>query len=215
MLREADLRALGDLARQHDLWIVSDEVYEELVFPGARFLSPFDRADLAGRVIVTSSISKSHAAPGFRSGWTVGPAEFVQRLLPLVEAMLFGNQPFIADMTALAISQPSTVAPGMAERFARRARLVRERLDGVQGLAVPMPEAGMFALLDVRALGLSGSGFATALLDETGVAVMPGDSFGAGLAGWVRISLTQADAVIDEACTRILTFAKAHDGTAA
>ncbi len=215
VLREADLRALGDLARQHDLWIVSDEVYEELVFPGARFLSPFDRADLAGRVIVTSSISKSHAAPGFRSGWTVGPAEFVQRLLPLVEAMLFGNQPFIADMTALAISQPSTVAPGMAERFARRARLVRARLDGVQGLAVPMPEAGMFALLDVRALGLSGSSFATALLDETGVAVMPGDSFGAGLAGWVRISLTQADAVIDEACTRILTFAKAHDGTAA
>ena len=215
VLRDADLHAMGDLARQHDLWIVSDEVYEQLVFPGAVFRSPFDRADMAGRVVVTSSISKSHAAPGFRSGWAVGPAEFVQRLLPLAEAMLFGNQPFIADMTALAISQPSPVAPGMAERFARRAGLVRARLDGILGLAVPMPEAGMFAVVDVRALGQSGSCFAKALLTETGVAVMPGESFGAGLAGWVRISLTQEDAVIDEACTRILTFAKTQIGAAA
>ena len=215
VLRDADLQALGDLARQHDLWIVSDEVYEQLVFPGAVFLSPFDRVDLAGRVVVTSSISKSHAAPGFRSGWAVGPAEFVQRLLPLAEAMLFGNQPFIADMTALAVSQPSTVAPGMTERFARRAQLVRTRLDGVQGLAVPMPEAGMFAVVDVRASGHSGQFFAKALLAETAVAVMPGESFGAGLRGWVRISLTQDDAVIDEACSRILTFARKQQGAAA
>ena len=215
VLRDADLRALGDLARLHNLWIVSDEVYEQLVFPGAVFLSPFDRGDLAERVVVTSSISKSHAAPGFRSGWAVGPADFAQRLLPLAEAMLFGNQPFIADMTALAISQPSPVAPGMAERFARRAGLVRARLDGVLGLAVPMPEAGMFAVVDVRALGQSGSCFAKALLTDTGVAVMPGESFGTGLAGWIRISLTQPDSVIDEACARILTFAKTYHEAAA
>ena len=214
VLRRADIDALGDLARQHDLWIVSDEVYEQFVFPGAQFLSPFDRADLADRVVVTSSISKSHAAPGFRSGWAVGPTEFVARLLPLAEAMLFGNQPFIADMTALAVSQPSCVAPGMAERFARRAAMVRARLDGVCGLRVPMPEAGMFALLDVRALGLSGTEFAKSLLTHAGVAVMPGESFGEGLRGWVRVSMTQDDGVIDEACTRIIGFAKSHNGAA-
>ncbi len=212
VLRAGDLSALGNLAKQHDLWIVSDEVYEEIVFPGVTFHSPFDRADLADRVVVVSSISKSHAAPGFRSGWAVGPAEFAERLLPLAEAMLFGNQPFIADMTALAVSAPSDVARGMAERFARRAALIKGRLDGIHGLRVPLPEAGMFAVLDIRALGMSGEEFAAALLDQKAVAVMPGESFGEGLAGWVRISLTQGDGLIDEACSRILEFAADGQG---
>lgn len=207
VLRAQDLDELGALARAHDLWIVSDEVYEELVFPGAVFASPLDRADLAGRVVVTSSISKSHAAPGFRSGWVVGPAEFCARLLPLAEAMLFGNQPFIADMTALAVAAPSPVAPEMAHRFARRAALIRRRLDGPLGLRVPMPEAGMFAMLDLRATGLTGEDFAARLLRDKLVAVMPGESFGAGLAGWVRVSLTKSDDLIEEACERILALA--------
>lgn len=215
VLAADDIDALGRLARQHDLWIVSDEVYEELVFPGTTFHSPFDRADLADRVVVTSSISKSHAAAGFRSGWAVGPAEFCERMLPLAEAMLFGNQPFIADMTALAVGRPSEVARGMAERYARRAALVRRQLDGVQGMAVNQPEAGMFVLVDVRATGHSGTCFARALLAEMAVAVMPGESFGAGLGGWLRLSLTQDDATISTACARIADFAQTRQGAAA
>lgn len=207
VLRPEDIRALGELAREHDLWIVSDEVYEDLVFPGVPFTSPLDFADLADRVVVASSISKSHAAPGFRSGWCVGPAEFCERLLPLSETMLFGSQPFIADMTALAVSQPSPVAAGMTERFARRAGLIAGALDGTAGLRVHRPEAGMFALVDVRATGLSGEAFALGLLDREKVAVMPGESFGAGLNGWLRLSLTQPDETITEACTRIAAHA--------
>ncbi len=215
VLRDAEITDLGALARLHDLWIVSDEVYEQMVFPGSEFRSPLNHVDLADRVIVTSSISKSHAAPGFRSGWAVGPAEFVARILPLAEAMLFGNQPFIADMTALAVTHPSEVAPGMVDRFARRAALIHARLDGVCGMRVPLPEAGMFAVVDMRSLGNNGEALAHALLTETGVAVMPGESFGSGLKGWIRVSLTQDDAVIDEACQRIIGFAGTRQGAAA
>lgn len=206
ILRPAEIAALGKLAVAHDLWLLSDEVYEEMVFEGASFFSPFDDAALAERTVVTASISKSHAAPGFRSGWCAGPAEFTERLLPLAETMLFGNQPFIADMTALAVSAPSEVAPGMASRFARRANLIHARLHGVQGLRVHRPEAGMFTVMDINSTGLSGDAFANRLLDEEKVAVMPGESFGASLAGWVRISLTQDDALIAEACARIAAF---------
>ena len=73
VLTKADVAALGKLAKKHDLWIVSDEVYEELIFDDAPFASPLDQADLADRTIVVSSISKSHAAPGFRSGPGVSP----------------------------------------------------------------------------------------------------------------------------------------------
>ena len=206
VLTRHELRAIGEVARTHDLWIVSDEVYEELIFAGGSFHSPLDEADLAERVVVVASISKSHAAPGFRSGWCVGPAEFTARLLPVAETMLFGNQPFIADMTALAVSAPSTVAPGMAERFARRAGMVVQMLDGNR-LRVHMPQAGMFALVDVRATGLSGVAFARRLLDEERVAVMPGESFGQSLAGWLRLCLTQSDDDIAEACRRMAAFA--------
>ncbi|WP_103334422.1 pyridoxal phosphate-dependent aminotransferase [Pseudotabrizicola formosa] len=207
VLRHADIAALGEVARAHDLWILSDEVYEELVFDGTEFASPLSHPGLADRVIAASSISKSHAAPGFRSGWCVGPADFISRALPLAETMLFGNQPFLADATAQAISSPSPVARGMAARYAARALMLAQALQGVAGLRVHCPDAGMFALLDIRASGMTGEAFALALLEAEAVACMPGESFGDGLAGWLRISLTQPDTVIQQAADRIARFA--------
>ncbi len=215
VLRHAELEALGRLAIEHDLWIVSDEVYEELVFEGVSYTSPLDFPELANRVVACASISKSHAAPGFRSGWCIGSEEFCNRLLPLSETMLFGSQPFIADMTALAVSSPSPVAKGMAERFSRRANLISARLNGVSGLAVHRPEAGMFTLVDIRSTGLSGACFAKGLLEQEHVAVMPGESFGATLAGWLRLSLTQPDPIIELACDRIAHHAANLIGRAA
>ena len=208
VLARADIAALAEIAVAHDLWILCDEVYEEMVFAGTEFSSPLDDPAIAERVIVASSISKSHAAPGFRSGWCVGPADFCAALLPLSETMLFGSQPFIADMTAAAVSVPSPVAAGMAERFKRRAGLIHALVDGKAGFRVNRPAAGMFALVDIRATGVSGEAFAMGLLEAQKVAVMPGESFGAALAGWIRLSLTQDDARIAEACTRIVAQAQ-------
>ena len=109
-------------------------------------------------------------------------------------------------MTALAVSEPSEVAAGMRARFARRAGLIYAKLHGVQGLRVHRPEAGMFTVVDINSTGMTGEAFARALLAEEKVAVMPGESFGAALAGWVRISLTQDDALVAEACDRLLRF---------
>jgi len=215
VLSRDDLRALCQVAAEHDLWVVCDEVYEDLCFPGVSFASPLDLPEFAERVVVASSLSKSHAAPGFRSGWCVGPAEFMDRLLPLSETMLFGSQPFIADMTAQAVTEGSPIAAEMMARFQRRAGFLSSALEGVAGLHVHVPQAGMFCVVDVRATGLSGEGFALGLLEEQGVAVMPGESFGSGLAGWLRISLTQPDALIAEAAERIGRHALGLKGKAA
>lgn len=208
VLTPDDLAALRDLAARHDLWVLSDEVYQDLTHGEARFTSALADPAHEERVIVAASISKSHAAPGFRSGWLCGPAEFCRRALPLSETMLFGSQPFIADMTAVALRDPPDVARAMAARMARRARLIHDRLDGVAGLRVHRPEAGMFALLDIRALSRDSQSFALALLEATGVAVMPGASFGAALEGWLRVALNASDEFTAEACTRIAGFAQ-------
>src|SRR6056297_2185718 len=208
ILSAGDIATIGTVARAHDLWIISDEVYEEMVFDGARFTSPLADPDLADRVIAVSSISKSHAAPGFRSGWCVGPEAFTEALLPLSEVMLFGNQPFLADMTEEAIRAGSEVAPGMRARFAARAARLADRVEGATALRVHRPEAGMFAMIDVSATGMSGTDYAFDLLEQTGVAVMPGASFGATLDGWVRAALTVGESQFDRATGRIVSTAQ-------
>lgn len=213
-LSAAEIAAIGEVARAHDLWIVSDEVYEELIFAGT-FASPFDDPALADRTIALSSISKSHAAPGFRSGWAVGPREFCERALPVSETVLFGTQPFIADMTAHALTHSFDTAARLCANYRRRAAIVERGLAGETAVRAFPPEAGMFSLLDVRGTGLSGAEFAWALLKEQRVAVMPGGSFGANAAGFVRLSLTVDDALVSEACARIARFAATHRRAAA
>lgn len=206
VLSAKEVAEIGEVCRKHNLWIVSDEVYELLIFDGS-FASPLDQPELADRTIAVASISKSHAAPGFRSGWCVGPADFTQKLLPLSESMLFGVQPFIADMTAYALGQPSAAAATMRESYFRRAQLISKRLDGIAGIGADVPQAGMFILADIRATGLSGNDFAMRLLEEEHVAVMPGESFGDNLAGYLRLSLSVADDKIDAACAGIVRLA--------
>ncbi|MGY6533918.1 MAG: pyridoxal phosphate-dependent aminotransferase [Pararhodobacter sp.] len=208
ILTPADLRALGELATAHDLWIISDEVYGDLTHGDAVFTSALADPACQARTIVTASISKSHAAPGFRAGWLCGPAEFCTRALPLSETMLFGAQPFIADMTAAALSAPPDAARAMVVRMARRAQMIHDMLDGVAGLQVHRPQAGMFALVDIRALTPHSQPFALAMLEATGVAVMPGASFGAGLEGWLRVALNASDSDTARACSLIADFAR-------
>ena len=209
ILGESDIREIGDLAQQHDLWIISDEVYEDLVFSDTTFTSALVIPELADRTIVVSSISKSHAAPGFRSGWCIGPEDFTSRLLPLSETMLFGNQPFIADMTEFAVRAGSSVAAEMCRRFAARAEVLQGRLSVDPKLSVHRPEAGMFAMINVAGTRMNGDQYAAHLLDHGGVAVMPGSSFGLTMNDWVRVALTVDDASFDIACDRILAHAAA------
>jgi arginine:pyruvate transaminase len=214
VLTRDEVIAIAEVCRRHDLWIMCDEVYEELTF-GAEFFSPFDFPEFAERTIVVSSISKSHAAPGFRSGWAAGPAEFCDRLLPVSETMLFGVQPFIADMTAMAVSQTFDTAPRMRESYSRRASLVAETLAGSNVIKPLMPEGGMFILLDVGGTGLEGEDFARKLLREKHVAVMPGSSFGEEAKNFIRLSLTVPDDVLREAVGRMADLGQELTGLAA
>ena len=159
-------------------------------------------------VVSCASISKSHAAPGLRSGWVVGSEDVIDRLVPFAETMLFGNQPFIADATAAALRDAGETAARMRVSLRRRAQMVTAALDRVSGLRVAEPRAGMFALVGVgeTALGLDGRGFATRLLEHAGVAVMPGTSFGRVTRDWLRLSLTVPDEVLQTACNRIADF---------
>lgn len=205
-LSATEIEAIVTFCERHDLWIVSDEVYESMVY-GTTFASPFDMPAGAGRTVVVSSISKSHMLPGFRSGWCVGPADFIAALLPVSETMLFGAQPFLQDAAAHALDNEFEECRFMIETFRARAETVTQALANIPGLRCPAPEGGMFAMVDVTGTGLDGDAFAWRLLAEEKVAVMPGSSFGDGAGGHVRISLSRDVADLREACQRIARLA--------
>ena len=206
---EAEIKAISALAVKHDLWIVSDEVYATLIHGGGKFYSPFFEKALEERVIVCSSISKSHALPGFRAGWIAGSAAFCEKAIPVSETLLFGSPQFLQDATAFALSHEFEETREMQRLYVARAEALLKGLRGSNRVTARMPEGGMFVMVDVRKTGLSGEEFALRLLREKGVVTMPGESFGAGGAGHLRVALSVDEAEIAEAARRIAELAGA------
>jgi arginine:pyruvate transaminase len=202
-----EIDAICDIAVRHDLWIISDEVYATLIHTGHQFASPFMRKDMEERTVVVSSISKSHALPGFRSGWLAGSEAFCKAALPVAETFLFGQQPFLQDAAAFALSNPFPEVQAMKEAYWQRGRAFVESLAGSNRVKAHMPEGGMFVMVDIRPTGLSGDEFAMRLLREEKVVTMPGESFGRAGAGHLRVALTVDEATIREAGVRIAKLA--------
>ncbi len=202
-----EIAAIGAIAKKHDLWIVSDEVYATLVHDGHSFSSPFADKALEERVIVCSSISKSHALPGFRCGWIAASEDYCARVVSLSETLLFGSQPFLEDATAFALSNEFAETKLMQQLYVARGRALIEGLGGSNKVTAHMPEGGMFVMVDVRKTGLSGDEFAWRLLREKQVVTMPGESFGTSAAGHLRVALTVDEAQMREAAKRIAELA--------
>ena len=208
VLSEQEIDAIGDVCERHDLWIICDEVYADMTYD-APFCSPFDRKQLRHRTLAVSSISKSHALPGFRAGWVACPAQVTPRLVLVAEAMLFGSQPFIEDALVVALTEQHDEVQRMRVAYRERAQVLVEAINGSTAVSARMPEGGMFVMVDVRATKLSGEEFAWKLLDDHNIGVMPGESFGLGGAGHIRIALTVEASVLRKACETIRTMAEA------
>ena len=212
VLSAAEIDAIGEVCARHDLWIVCDEVYADIAFE-VPFCSPFDRPQLRERSLSVASISKSHALPGFRSGWVACSHELAPHLTSVSEAMMFGLQPFLADALAVALEEEHPEVARLKTVFRERAEALVAAMSGSDAVSVRMPEGGMFVMADVRATGLSGLDFAWRLLDQHGVVVMPGESFGERGAGHVRLALTVERDVMEEAAGRIRTLAESLVGS--
>jgi arginine:pyruvate transaminase len=199
-----EIAAIGVLCKKYDLWIVSDEVYASMTYGNHVFTSPFFDKDLEERTIVTSSISKSHAVPGFRCGWIAASEKFCAKTLSISESMLFGSQAFLEDATAFALDNEFNEIEQMRKAYQHRAQTLVNGLKGSRNISTRMPEGGMFVMIDVRKTGLSGEDFARRLMQEHGVVTMPGESFGVCGKGHLRVALTVDDKLIAEATKRIV-----------
>ena len=203
----AEFEAVAALCRAHDLWLLSDEVYEDLAF-GRPHTSAWSLPDMAERSVVVSSLSKSHALPAFRLGWVVGPPELIRHLANLLLCLTYGSPAFIQYGALAALRNELPEVAGLREDYRSRAALMSDLLARAPGCRVIPPEGGMFVLLDVRGTGLGAADFARRLLDSERVAVLPCDGFGPSAAGHLRIALSAPEARLRDAADRILRFAR-------
>ncbi len=209
----ATLNGIAQTCRDHDLWLISDEVYDTQVWEGSH-VSPRTLPDMAERTLVVGSMSKSHAMTGSRVGWIVGPEEAVAHLINLSTHTTYGVPGFLQDAALFALQQGEDLEQGIAAPFRRRREIALELLRG-SNVVRPVPSGGaMYVMLDIRATGLGGEDFANALLDAEHIAVMPGESFGQAAVGHLRVALTVEDARLADALQRLVRFAEALPGTA-
>jgi len=214
MMPRATLERVAQLAVQHDLWVVSDEVYATLTF-GAEHVSIAGLPGMAERAVTINSLSKSHAMTGWRMGWMVAPKALIGHVYNLSMAMLYGLPTFLQRGAVVALEQDLAEVEVMRETYRRRRDMVVQRLNQVPGLKCLSPDAGMFMMLDVRGTGLSAAEFSTKLYEATGVSVLDATAFGKSAAGHVRMSFVADDKSLEEACRRISGFVRTLPGVAA
>lgn len=203
------LSEIAEVCQRHDLWLISDEVYDTQVWDGTH-ISPRTLPGMADRTFVVGSLSKSHAMTGSRIGWVCGPAHAIGPMIDLATHTNYGIPGFIQEAALFALQQGPAFEARIAAPFRRRRQIAQELLSR-QNIVRAAPIAGaMYAMLDIRATGMSGEAFAEALLDAEHIAVMPGESFGDAAAGHIRVAMTVDDDRFAAALARLLAFAAAR-----
>jgi len=203
----ATLDGIARAVQDHDLWLISDEVYDTQIWEGAH-LSPRALPDMAGRTLVIGSMSKSHAMTGSRIGWIVGPQAAIGHLANLATNTTYGVPGFVQDAALFALRAGAALEQRISAPFRRRRALAEAVLAGQIAVRALPAQGAMYLMLDIRATGLSGEAFALALLERHAIAVMPGESFGNCAAGHVRVAMTVEDNIFTSALGTLVEFAQ-------
>jgi arginine:pyruvate transaminase len=203
----ATLEGIAKVCQRHDLWLISDEVYDSQVWHGAH-LSPRSLPGMVERTLVVGSMSKSHAMTGSRCGWVIGPAEAIDHMINLATHTTYGVPGFVQDASAYALDQGPDIEAQVAAPFRRRRNLAQDVLAGQTAVSLVPAQGAMYLMLDIRSTGLSGDAFANTLLDKHHIAVMPGESFGSAAAGHIRVAMTIEDTAFKTALQILCHFAQ-------
>lgn len=201
------LNGIAQVCRDHDLWLISDEVYDTQIWQGTH-LSPRALPDMADRTLVVGSMSKSHAMTGSRVGWVCGAETAIEQMINLATHTTYGVPGYIQDAAEFALKQGPEVEVSVAAPFLRRRDITLKALADQNLIRAIQPQGAMYVMLDIRGTGLSGDAFADALLDQHHIAVMPGESFGQAAAGHVRVAMTIDDSAYQSALSTLIDFAQ-------
>jgi aspartate aminotransferase len=203
--------AIGAWAQEHGLWVISDEIYQNLTYDGVKSTSIVEATpELADRTILVNGVAKTYAMTGWRLGWMVGPADAIAGAANL-QSHLSSNVSNISQRAALAaLTGPQESVERMRQAFDRRRKLIVEGLNAIPGVVCPVPEGAFYVYPDVTGLlnrewggvtPASSLELADLILEQAEVAAVPGEAFGPS--GYLRFSYALGDDDIREGVSRL------------
>ncbi len=202
-ITEEQLVAFCHFCKKHDLIVVSDEVYEHIIYDGLKFYSPAMIEGMQDRVIICNSFSKTYAMTGWRLGYAVGPDDIIRGMEMINENSIscVNTSVQMAGITALTSSQDCV--KDMVASYQRRRDMVYDGISAMKGLSCIRPKGALYAFVNIQETGLTSDEFARNLIIQKQVCVVPGSGFGSAGEGFVRICYAVSDQDIIEGLGRM------------
>lgn len=208
ILDQKDIEDIVALADRHQITILSDEVYESLIYDGNKHFSLFQVPGAKENHFVVNSLSKTYAMTGWRIGYVVGNPQAIERMAEFREAIGFCVPPFIQEAAVAAITSSQAEVHYFLSEYDKRRHIIVEGLNKIPGFNCLKTEGAFYAFPNIKAFGKSSYDFAMEILTETHVALTPGSAFGKMGEGYLRISFAESEEVLQEAVDRIATYIK-------
>ena len=203
---EKQMAEICSFCIDHDLFVVSDEVYQHIIYDGLRFCSPAMMPKMKERTLICNSFSKTYAMTGWRLGYAVGPADVIRAVELINENSLASVNTFVQYAGIRALADPQDCVREMCARFQARRDMVYSGINQIDGLSCIKPKGAFYAFVNIKETGLSSEDFARRLIEEQQVCVVPGNGFGEAGEGFVRLSYATSEANIQEGLRRIAAF---------
>lgn len=201
VIPEMVMRRIYEVAKKHDIYILSDEIYVRLIFTQDRFFSPSMLDACKERTIVANGFSKAFAMTGWRLGVAIGPEKVIEKMALLNETIVSCVPTFIQYAGIEAVTGDQTLIRNMCSEYKRRAFFLADELNKLPGISCRRPDGAIYVFPDVRGTGMSSEEFVSFVLNEANVAILPGTCFGEFGAGFVRFScVSNEDNILQAVC---------------
>jgi aspartate/methionine/tyrosine aminotransferase len=211
ILTEEDVKFVCDLAQKHDLLVVSDEIYSQLVY-GFHHVSPLSQPGMRERTVLMDGLSKSYAMTGWRLGYAVAPKALAAKLdqLMINSSSCAAGFTQMAAIEALSAPESESAVHRMVKVFEHRRDLVVDGLNAIPGVRCAKPQGSFYAFPNIKGTGFDERELADRLLTEAGVAVLPGTAFGEAGKGYIRLAYTQSEDELRRGLKQIGDFIAAN-----
>lgn len=203
----AELEALADIAIRHDLVVISDEVYEEILFDGAQHISIASLPGMAERTVSMFAFTKSFAMDGWRIGYLAAPAAMIEGILKITTSDVTHVNTFIQEGAFAAVTGPAEILAELVQEDRQKRDIVVSRLNQMPGVVCDWPEGTIYAFPNISQIGLPAQELAELILEKANVVVEAGSFYGAAGEGHLRVCFgSQSTERVSEAMDRLQRF---------
>lgn len=206
VIHEISIKAIVDIAVDNDLLLISDEIYDRIVFDNVKIRSPASCKDALERTVIINGFSKAYAMTGWRIGYAFANKDISEAMMRIQQSTTTCPASFTQKAAIAALKGQQDIVKKMIEEYDKRRRFLVENLNKIDRIKCAMPEGAFYVFLDISELGISSFEFCDRLLKEMGVSTTPGNVFGTYGEGFIRISYATSLEIITEAINKIREF---------